>query len=200
MENLDNTTLTMENYRILYQLYAQHKSGPQYSLDMWPLIVHNYNFLTKSKYNVDEIKRIWIQMPAMLKRKFMLDSFTTKPVNDEINKKVKRTNKKNTTKDHDTEKVLMKSILKVQSSQKEPYDFSNKENLNQPKVSFNLDNNKNNVSTIENLKNTKMEKCTQTETDMNELNYLAKKESLLKVLILELKLKYMQEQYKNLFE
>lgn len=186
VENKENDISTA-NYQLLYNLYVAHKENSN-SADMWPLIGQNYNFLTNSLHTVDEIKKIWLRMPAMLKRKFMLDAFTVD--HNEANKKTKKaTNKKNATKEEKSKIIpILKKPLNSES-QKEPYDFSTKNNSKKLKVSFNLlDEN-----------STTVDKSTQTEFEANE-SELSRKESLLKISILEFKLKYMQMQYKKQFE
>lgn len=65
------------NYRLLYRLTEHHRERnnvPEESKNIWMKISNDYNFITFSDFRSDDLKKFWLKMPSMLKRKMLLES------------------------------------------------------------------------------------------------------------------------------
>lgn len=209
------------NYRLLYQLHTTY-NGDGNDEDMWKAIANSYNFVTGAEFSWKDLNTIWDRAPAMTKRKMGLESINMDEVDASkkpkksvsITKKTPPTaNQSSAFKSVEDEKPKLLPILKLnntaQSKQSKQMPTNQYLEVNGKQVESETNKSKVSKSTAtcsifdENVNSES--KIIPTEdkniqTDFVDTNKeLVQRDLKLKISIQELKLKFLQSQYRRNF-
>lgn len=185
------------NYRLLHQLYHSTVSSNGNDEELWKTIANSYNFVMGAEYSWKELNTIWDRAPELTKRKIGSDyvEAVKKPKNNSSTKKYLQPMVNQSSDVNVDEKQKLSSILKTSNSVQSKQVLANNTLDSSVMESKGLK-----IPDKVVYSDVVLSEDKSIQTDFVDLNdELAQRDLKLKISIQELKLKFLQSQYRRRF-